>query len=68
MLIDDANVDRDTMFYSDLAWTLVSTISILAVLSYNEVMATIAPVQAALAFADILDIVNRAYANVVNLI
>lgn len=31
-------------------------------------MATIAPVQAALAFADILDIVNRAYANVVNLI
>lgn len=44
LLPDDSALDRDTLFYSDIAKTIVSVISILGVISYNEVALTLAPV------------------------
>lgn len=43
-LWDDLVVDRDVLFYSDIAKTIVSVISILGVISYNEIALTLAPV------------------------
>jgi len=68
LLPDDSALDWDTLFYSDIAKTIVSVISILGIISYNEIALTLAPVQTTLAFGNLLDIVNWAYANILKLI
>lgn len=54
--------------YSSATRTLINVISILGLLGYSELMATVAPVHTVLTFADMLYYMQKSYENVIKLI